>query len=124
MLFLKAMSYWTELVNIWMENGMMTEDKKNSILKALNDRNTRQSVCIHRVGQVASKIAEIKLRRLEKVMEKLSIRLKGWVEEMTAFLDMEERAKWINDAFSKGMYPVRDHSWEEDLQFDIDNKNY
>ena len=46
MLFLKARSYWTELADMWNENGMMTEDKKNSILKALNDRNTGQSVPI------------------------------------------------------------------------------
>ena len=111
-LFLKVRSYWTELADMWKENGMMTEDKKNSILKALNDRNTGQGLSVRRVGHVASQIAEIKLRQLEKIIRKLSMVLKGWAEEMTASLDMEERAKWINEAFAKGTYPVKNYTWE------------
>jgi len=45
--------------------------------------------------------------------------LKGWAEEMTGFLTMQERAEWINESFQKGTFPIGDMSWYKDLHFDF-----
>ena len=72
-MFFTLRDYWMEFTDIWEPGSgfMATEDKKISILQALHDRNKGQSVSNLRVGKVASKMAEIKLRRLYKLEEKL-----------------------------------------------------
>ena len=123
-LFLKVRTYWTELADLKKDNVMMMENKKNGILKALNDRNCGLGLPICRVCHVASEIAGIKLRWVEKLMKELSMRLCGWAEEMTAFLNMENRLKWINQAFAEGTYPVGDYMWEKELDFIFDYIDY
>ena len=72
---------------------MKTENKKKGIVKGLNDRSSRLCLSVHRVCHVASEIAGIKLRQVEKLMKELSMRLCGWAEEMTTFMNVEDRSK-------------------------------
>ena len=123
-LFMQAKSYWNELADLGLERVMKTENKKKGIVKALNDRSSGLGPTIHRVHHVAAEIAEMKLRPVEKLMEELSIRLCGWAKEMTAFLNVEDRSKWINKAFAEGRYPVGDFTWEKELDFNFDYTYY
>ena len=89
-MFFILRDYWMEFTDIWEPGSgfMSTEDRKISIMQALHDRNTGQTVSNVRVGKVAFKMAEIKVRRLYKLEEKLHKKLKGWAAEMTSWLTM------------------------------------
>ena len=98
---------------------MSTQDRKISLMQALHDRNKGQTVSNVRVGKVAFKMAEIKVRRLYKLEEKVHKKLQGWAAEMTSWLTMQERGDWINQAFQNGTFSIGDISWYKDLHFNF-----
>ena len=112
--------YWMELTDIWEPGSgfMSTQDRKSSLIQALHDRTTGQTVSNVPVGKVAFKMAMIKVRSLYKLEEKVHKKLHGWAEVMTSWLTLQERGEWIQEAFEKGKFPIRDMTWYEDLDFD------
>ena len=71
--------YWLEFTDIW-EPGtafMSTEDRKISIMQALLDTTTGQTVSHVPVGKVALKMAMMKATSLYKCEEKINKKLKG-----------------------------------------------
>ena len=68
---------------------------------------------------MAFKLAEIKVRSLYKLEEKVHKKLQGWAAEMTSWLTMQDRGEWIQEAFEKGKFLIGDMTWYEDLHFDF-----
>ena len=112
---------WQQFTEIWQPapstDFTSTEDKKHTLMRALLDRSTGQTVSHVPVGKFAFQMAMMKGITLYKWEEKIKKDLKGWAEVMTAWLTLQEKAEWLMGYFDKGTIPIG--NWYDELKFDF-----